>query len=130
MIPTDLFLMGRPTVWSRPRATIRGGKVAMYDPKTEDRKRVGLSLKEHFATPIEGPIKMEMTFSYATKDEKKWGQYKTSRGDLDNLVKFPLDALNKIAYADDSQVCVIMAVKKWDRSDYTKLRISRLNDSD
>jgi len=130
MHTVHIVIEGAPQVWSRPRACIRGGKVAMFDPKTAERKKLGISLKQHFPKPLEGPIKLELCFYFAIKDKKKWGEYKTSRGDLDNLVKFPLDALNKIAYADDSQVCVIMAVKKWDRSDYTKIRISRLNDSD
>lgn len=37
----------------------------------------------------------------------------TVRPDLDNLVKLVLDALNGVAYADDSQIVRIHAFKKY-----------------
>ena len=35
------------------------------------------------------------------------------KSDLDNIVKVVLDALNKIAYEDDKQICSIYACKKY-----------------
>ena len=37
----------------------------------------------------------------------------TSRPDLDNLLKAVLDALNGVAFLDDSQITEVRAVKSW-----------------
>jgi len=51
--------------------------------------------------------------------------------DLDNLVKFVLDALNGKAYEDDSQVCEIHTAKLYtDTDSRTEVVISKLLDSD
>lgn len=51
--------------------------------------------------------------------------------DLDNLVKFVLDALNAKAYDDDSQIAVIKSAKFYTLGEpYTKIILRKLSDSD
>lgn len=51
--------------------------------------------------------------------------------DLDNLVKFVLDALNAKAYEDDSQIAVIRSAKFYTEGEpYTKVIIRKLTDLD
>jgi Holliday junction resolvase RusA-like endonuclease len=51
--------------------------------------------------------------------------------DLDNLVKFVLDALNAKAYEDDSQIAAIRSAKFYTEGEpYTKVIIRKLTDSD
>ena len=45
----------------------------------------------------------------------------TKKPDIDNIVKVVLDALNKVAYQDDTQVVELVAIKRW--GDVSKLRI-------
>ena len=51
--------------------------------------------------------------------------------DLDNLVKFVLDALNAKAYEDDSQIAVIKSAKFYTEGEpYTKVIIRSLTEED
>ena len=51
--------------------------------------------------------------------------------DLDNLVKFVLDALNAKAYEDDSQIAVIKSAKFYTEGEpYTKVIIRSLTEGD
>lgn len=63
------------------------------------------------AAPIEGPIELSIVATYAwpkSFTEKRralpGAKWKTSRPDADNLTKIAKDALNTIAWRDDSQV--------------------------
>ena len=53
--------------------------------------------------------------------------YKSSKADLDNLVKFVCDALNGIFYKDDSQIVSIYASKVWGAEDYVFVKVSPTN---
>lgn len=51
------------------------------------------------------PLKLSVTFHYAIKQKKKWGLPKTTKPDLDNLLKNLQDYMTKLGYyADDSQI--------------------------
>ena len=59
-------------------------------------------------------IGLAFTFHYPTKTKKRWGMYKTSRPDNDNLVKLPNDCITKMGWwHDDSQIAFLQVVKKW-----------------
>ena len=45
----------------------------------------------------------------------------TKKPDVDNIVKVVLDALNKVAYQDDTQVVEVIAIKRW--SDESRLKV-------
>lgn len=71
---------------------------------------------EQFApeTPLTNPISMTIVFCYATKDKKKVAQPKTSRPDVDNMVKLVLDVMTECGYwEDDSQVAILKIEKFW-----------------
>ena len=46
----------------------------------------------------------------------------TKKPDLDNLIK-TFDALNGILWADDSQICTIMAEKKWSKEGKIEIEV-------
>lgn len=74
-------------------------------------------------SPLDGPLELELYFYFRRPlSHYRTGQFKdilkdssplyhTGRRDIDNLVKFVLDALNKVAYSDDSQVCMLKSGK-------------------
>lgn len=117
---------GRPVAMKRHRATLRGNHIHMYDPEAKVRKTLGLSLKQYFPQPFEGPLKLEVVYFYSTKDKKKWGQYKITRGDLDNNLKQSADSMAGVAFIDDAQICSIIAQKKWHHVDETHVWITPL----
>jgi crossover junction endodeoxyribonuclease RusA len=90
-----LNIPGDPIAKGRPRAGKNG---VIYTPRrTKDAEKV---IKDMAATgmdgdaPLEGPLGIEVHFYCATK----------RRTDGDNLLKLVTDALNKVVYADDSQI--------------------------
>ena len=126
MQPIHIVIPGKPEVWSRPRVSTRSGRVVMFDPKDKDRKKLGLWMKQFFPQPLEGAIKIQIEFFFAIKDKKKWGEYKTSRSDIDNLLKNILDSANGVAFIDDAQVCSLVATKRWSDQDSTHIFVSKL----
>ncbi len=58
------------------------------------------------------PLKLSVTFFYAIKQKKRWWQWKTSRPDLDNLMKNLQDYMTKLRYyADDNQIVWLKSKK-------------------
>lgn len=115
-------------IWSRPRVgkTRIGSKTIIFDPKARDRLLLGISLRPHFQSPMEGPLKLEMEFRYQTPRKKLRGSYKETKPDIDNLIKAICDCLNKFAYYDDAQVSSIQATKHWSDKDETLIRVIKL----
>lgn len=82
---------------------------------------IGLSNPYITEGPLEGSLKASIIFHIArpvshlnrnrTAVRANAPQYPTSKPDLDNLVKFVLDALNKKAYQDDSQIVELLCKK-------------------
>ena len=61
----------------------------------------------------EGPVYLEVTFFYQIKQKNRWGQWKTSKPDLDNAVKLLQDVLTSMGFwADDSQIAFLKVKKK------------------
>lgn len=109
-----------------PKARPRLGKYGTYTPKTtvDYEKAVQLAYKNQFKKeePFENPVQMEITFyfqvpkSYPKKRRLQFAEGDkphTKRPDLDNLVKAMTDALNGLAYKDDSQIYA-MVIQKWE----------------
>jgi Holliday junction resolvase RusA-like endonuclease len=90
---------------------------------TPPKQRAAMALIAHEAViamegraPLEGPLEMEVVAEYLRP--KSWSReraattkWKTSKPDLDNIVKLTKDALQKIVFVDDSQVALIIAKK-------------------
>jgi Holliday junction resolvase RusA-like endonuclease len=70
--------------------------------------------------PLEGPLSMTIIFYFASK--RKQAIVKTTKPDLDNLVKSTLDAMNGLTFKDDSQVCK-MHVEKWHSGSHEQPRV-------
>ena len=96
----------------------------MYDPSSKDKDRFKKECAE-FAPkyPLEGAISVSMVFSMPRpKSHYRGGRFShllknssparhTSRPDLDNIIKFYLDAMTGAFWKDDSSVCTIEASK-------------------
>lgn len=110
---------GKPFGKQRPRATRRG---SVYTPKetVSFERTVGQIAMQHFAKPLEGPLRVTIRATF--EPAASWSKKKTAalinrphvqRPDLDNCAKAVLDALNRIAWADDGQVAEITVSKVW-----------------
>ena len=122
----------KPMPLKRHRFTRHGHR--MYDPSAKD-KKIWLTLIEIPNTLIEGPMHIDFEFTFQRpKSHYRTGKFshliktsapshKISCPDIDNLVKFYLDAMNKKFFVDDAQVESIGAVKKYGEKDHVKISI-------
>ena len=138
----EFAVNGPPKGKGRPRFTRKGHA---YTPATtrEFENRV----KDAFIgsggeTFGDAPVMMEITALYpipksTTKREREAMEQgviypmKHSQGDIDNVQKAILDALNRVAYDDDVQVVAIVARKQYDKagaSGAVHIRISDMSE--
>jgi Holliday junction resolvase RusA-like endonuclease len=122
---------GKPFAWRRARSN---GKVRFNDPAMEAHANVvqAIALK-HFPEPIEGAVRLEIralfavpkSYSAKKRAETIWRAH-TSKPDGDNLAKQIGDALNRIAWLDDSQIADARVIKTWGDRDETVVLIEKM----
>jgi len=123
---------GPPVGKGRPRMTRRGHT---YTPqKTIDaEERIAAEARSALDRLAEGPVRLTVWATF--QPAKSWPKYRraaalgsfhTQKPDVDNLGKLVADALNGIAYADDSQIAEIVCRKIWGPSPSTVVMIEEL----
>jgi Holliday junction resolvase RusA-like endonuclease len=79
--------------------------------------------------PWKGKIKLTLVFNFKiakTRRDLKPGDYCDNNVDVDNLVKFVLDALQKVYFKNDRSIVSVYAVKLWAREPSTLVRLELL----
>lgn len=137
-----VIIPGEPCAKGRPRiGKNRSGHAMAFTPaKTRSREGVVASLGMDAmkgCPPLQGPlcIRVDATMgvpkSWPKRDKKDALDgvlLPTKRPDLDNIVKLVKDALNGIAWADDSQVVKLFAKKIYGEIPQTVVQIFSLQD--
>ena len=96
--PISFIVPGRPVPKGRPRV-VRGHAFTPAATVAAERK-IALIARIAGARPIGGPVSIRAIFIFADR---------RTRGDVDNLSKLALDALNGVAFKDDRQVVRLYA---------------------
>lgn len=122
MIPVRIVfeVPGDPVAKARPRVNRATG--AVYTPRgtVVFERLVGTIARQYFKAPLQGPVTVEIKSVIAPP--VSWTKKKTAallwrphtqKPDADNLQKAVLDALNGIAFKDDSQVWSAKTSKIW-----------------
>ena len=131
MTAIQFTIPGKPFAWRRARSN---GKVRFTDKAMEDHaETVGTIAKPLFPVPLEGPLRLEIracfkvpeSWSKARKNAAIWRPH-TQKPDCDNLAKQIGDALNHIAWADDSQIAESTTRKIWGDRDHTIVVVEAL----
>lgn len=136
----NFTVLGDPAAQKRHRHVKMGTFVRTYDPHANE-KLDFLGAVQHHAptTPFEGPLELNVRFFFMRpKSHFKTGKnahilkddapdYHTSRKDVDNLVKFCTDAMNKVFYKDDGQICRLVAEKKYSDRPRTELLLTPIS---
>lgn len=66
------------------------------------------------------------TATKAFRDKARVGEvFPTCKPDIDNVIKSILDALNGVAYCDDSQIVTLETVKRYDCEEFVEIYITR-----
>lgn len=124
---------GPPVPWARAR---QNGKRFFTDPKVAAFKElVALKAREAGARPQETPCTLAITaylpipasWSNLKKESARNGYvHPVSKPDWDNLGKGISDALNGIAYVDDSQIIYAAVRKVYDSNPRTEVTVQYL----
>lgn len=121
----SFFVEGTPKAQARPRAFIRGGKAAVYNPSTAEywKQAVFLEAHKHAGSMFDFPVTLKLAFFFKRPKShlRKSGEIKkdapwrhTQRPDLDNLEKAVMDAMTSSGiWIDDAQVCEKFSSKQW-----------------
>jgi len=141
-----LTIAGKPHAKQRPRSTVRGGFVHVYDPQVKDKQIISQMMLSAFKSWTNGNNKednlksaaltqaesysVKMRFSFAPtesvnaakKHEMQWGlQDHTCKPDLDNLAKIYLDAGNGVLWTDDRMITDLRIQKNYSSNSKTEI---------
>ncbi len=135
---STLLVLGNPIPQPRPKFATRGKFVTAYVPKThpvhEYRRQIAEAADEA-GCYFEGAVRIDVEIvfprpaSHFTKQGLKPSAPSWPRKwDIDNVIKAIFDALNKVAYADDSQIVEGSFTRGYsnerDATGYTKIIIT------
>jgi len=127
-------IKGDPKALKRHRSFRRGKFLGQYDP-SQGEKEDFLSLAHSNAPekPIDIQVKLKAMFIFSRPKNhyRSNGMVKsqfldvahTKKPDIDNLVKFIMDALNGVFWKDDSLIYRVDAYKIYGEMPYTQIEI-------
>ena len=131
----QLTIDGVPVAKGRPRL----GRYGTYTPKKtqeyEEYVKMCWLAKYGSIKPSEQSLEVDIVFylpipksvNKKKRAEMLDGKIKhTKKPDIDNLIKSVLDALNGLAYADDSQIIKVAAEKQYSEKPRTEIQISEV----
>lgn len=129
----EIIIPGKPIAKNRPRFARRGkGVVAYSNQETEEGRTMNFIRASFGATPLDGPLTLEAEFFFeppASVSKKRRAAMLSGEEpclnpkDVDNLLKFLMDASNGILWHDDHQVVRISGFKAYAEHAKTVLRI-------
>lgn len=130
----EFEMIGDPVGKARPRMNTRTGRA--YTPTNT--KLYEYSLRQWFIReypyfkPIESRVKVTIIAYFSvpkSTSKKKEAEMlnqnisPTKKPDIDNIIKIVLDAMNKFAFRDDTQVTELEIKKKYDKTPRIYIKI-------
>ena len=120
-VPAVTFTIhGTPFAKQRPRFSRASGRAFTPGETVSFERHVGDAARGLFAAPLFGPVRLTVFATFAPppswskkKREAHLHRPHTQKPDLDNLAKAISDGLNRIAFADDSQIAEMTCRKVW-----------------
>jgi crossover junction endodeoxyribonuclease RusA len=109
-----IIVPGKPVPKQRPRVV--NGRAFTPAETREAEKRIAWVARAAGWTPLDGRLAVALEFVCASN----------VRGDLDNLAKLALDALNGIAWRDDKQVVRLSASVEVGAAPLTRITVAPL----
>lgn len=129
---------GMPVGKARPRVTFRGGHARAYTTERtreyEERVRAAY-LKAYGNKKLDGAIQVDVIAYFeppksASKKKRAamldWEIPYTKKPDTDNILKAVTDALNGVAYGDDSYIIAVYGFKCYAEYAHTDVVITKL----
>jgi len=113
-----------PQAQGRPRFSVRGSHAFAWDPHKDKKNWARLQMSQQFKEILPHPIdcSLDVSITYHMPIPKSTSKKKRlemihnrtphiKKPDIDNLIKFTLDAMNDIIFHDDSQIWYLEAKK-------------------
>jgi len=135
----EFTIPGKPIPKARPRFYKRGKFVKVYNSQEKEEGEFALNAFESLikvgGKKLSGPVFLDIIFHlkrpkshYGTGKnsetlKKNAPKFHVSKPDVDNLVKFVMDSLNKVTWYDDSQVFQVIGRKEYSETEETVLKI-------
>ena len=132
----ELVIEGEPIGKGRPRVTSKGHFAHAYTPsKTKNyEKLIQNSYLSNYTynDMLQGPIKAEITAYFSIPNSLSKRKQKvllnnlekhTKKPDIDNVVKSVFDALNNLAFEDDSYIVEVSAKKLYSNNPRVELKL-------
>ena len=128
----EFTVTGDPVPKGRPRMS-RCGHAYTPERTRKAEKRIADAFRRLDADPFESAVSIRIECVFTPP--RSWSKRnkaaaidgaikKCSKPDVDNLAKTVCDALNGIAWLDDSQIVRMSAVKRYGSESYTTVKIS------
>ena len=111
---TSVFIPGRPAPQGSKRHLGNGIMVESSKAVKPWRVDVAWAAREHFPTPLEGPVRLELEFVMPRPKStpKRSTPPAIKRPDVDKLARAVLDAITGVVVVDDSQIVELWATKR------------------
>lgn len=126
----EMFVPGRPLPQKRPKVYRRGNFIQAVDPSKKD-KEAWLKLAKTCAKMevLDGPLAVTLVFHMpipkSLKRKIELGMVHCKKPDIDNLIKFTLDALTGVLFFDDSLVAELIAKKIYSERPGTEVHVMK-----
>lgn len=120
----EFIIPGQPQQQERWRIGKHGNT---YDPSAIAKEAFGYQAISRIGRiePLCSPLKLSAVFIFESEEHPS-GSPVFVKPDLDNLLKFVMDALNKVFYRDDSQIVEFAALKIYGPESQTEIVIKKL----
>ncbi|PWE48464.1 hypothetical protein DEM26_18115 [Thioclava sp. NG1] len=124
---------GRPFAKQRHRVSFKQRRTFNTAANESFERTVGEIAVQHFPCPIKGPVRVEIVATFVPA--KSWSKKKRAehlhrphcqKPDVDNVAKAICDGLNRIAWADDSQIAEMSVRKGWGIREETVVHVEPL----
>lgn len=135
-------IQGEPVAKGRPKFARRGNFTVAYTPEKtanyETLVKWAYQLSHHGESPLEGALHVNIKAVFGipvSTSKKKRVQmlngdiYPTKKPDADNIAKAVTDALNGLAYKDDSQIVNLSVYKRYGDTPQVEVTIGRMQDA-
>lgn len=120
-----IIIPGIPIAKARPRFCRIGKHVRTYDIQATEAGKWLLLARQQITEKLTGPLSLDFTFIFPRPKShfgtgRNSGRLKpsaplahTKKPDISNLIKFPEDILNGLAWNDDAQIVLMVAHKRY-----------------
>jgi len=136
-----ITILGEPNAQKRMVPRKRGKFVQMYDPSEQAKVNFLLAIQKNAPeTPLDEPLRLDSYFFFQRPKNhfgtgKNAGRLKpsaprwhTKTPDVDNTIKFLMDAMNKIYWRDDSIICYGRGIKQYAAKPRIEIVISSIDE--